>query len=54
MKTPLKSIVPYLIVAQTLMLATITIATLGSTRSRTIFGCTMVESNKVICIQKLK
>jgi deoxycytidylate deaminase len=54
MKTPLKSIVPYLIVAQTLMLATITIVTLRSTTSRTIFGCTMVDSNKVICVQKLK
>ena len=52
MKTKIKDFVPYLIIAQTAMLFTITIATVISSLSTPVFDCRMVSHNRVICIQK--
>ena len=52
MKTKIKDFVPYLIIAQTAMLFTITIATVISSLSTPVFDCRMVSHNRVISIQK--
>ena len=54
MKKKVKDFVPYLIIAQTAMLSTITIATVIGSLSTPVFDCRMVSHNRVICIQKQK
>ncbi len=48
----LKDLIPYLIVAQTAMLSTITIATVVSSLNTPAFDCRLVSSNRVICVKK--
>ena len=52
MKNKVKDFVPYLIVAQTAMLSTITIATISSSLSTPTFDCRMISPSRVICTQK--
>ena len=52
MKKKIKDFVPYLIIAQTAMLSTITIATIIGSLSTPVFDCRMVSPNRVICVQK--
>jgi hypothetical protein len=52
MKNKVKDYVPYLIVAQTIMLSTITVATISSFLSTGAFDCRMITPSRVICIQK--
>ena len=40
----LKDAIPYLIVAQTVMLGTITVATIVGSLSKTAFGCNMTQA----------
>jgi len=48
----LKDAIPYLIVAQTVMLGTITVATIVGSLSKTAFGCRIVSNGTVICVQQ--
>jgi|TARA_B100000085_G_scaffold230648_1_gene217235 hypothetical protein len=48
----LKDLIPYLIVAQTAMLSTITIVTVLGALNTPAFDCRLVSSNRVICVQK--
>ena len=52
MKKKLKDLAPYLIVAQTAMLATITGVTIAGALSTNSFECRMVGQGQVICIQR--
>jgi hypothetical protein len=48
----LKDGIPYLIVAQTVMLGTITMITIVGSLSKSTIGCRVISSSTLVCIQK--
>ena len=48
----LKDGIPYLIVAQTIMLGTITMITIAGSLSKPTIGCRVISSSTFVCIQK--
>ena len=52
MKIKLKDVVPYLIVAQTVMLFTITVVTVMGALLTDVFLCKLVGSQRILCAKK--